>query len=1220
MTRNAAGKPAAEQPRAGDMPARKRRSSWLANIPLQWKFGGLIVFLISLFLLLLGANTLTLYLANQAQDQADELVSYVEMSNITARAINRRQAVLIQATFTRPDSIDTRLQAADLEVARSLSNLQNATAGLPSLRIFVDQAAQMDSRWSGTVASSLVALARQRAKGNYEGEGLALQAFLQGEAGEGGSRAIIARLDQMNKAADTILQSSRAKLEQAQNMVVWIDAIALLAVLLAGIGTLYLTSHLIGRPLRHMADLMERLANHDHTIEVPYMERRDEVGIISRALAVFRTMAQETYETNWVKTAAASLSSRLQAAEDVESFAGNLLDELAPSLNAGVGVFYSFDPQKNELNLTGTYAYRARRHVTTSYRLGEGVVGQCARNQTPIMLSPVPDDYITIHSGTGEATPAAVFAIPLVNKGQLLAVMEFAAFEPFNSKRQALVDEVAPMAALSLENLTRAVRTLELLEQTQRQTNELRVAEEELRTQQEELRATNEQLQQQSQKLAASEEELRVQAEELQSSNEGLRHKSEELEAQKHRLEDMNREIEARADDLSRANQYKSQFLANMSHELRTPLNSLLILAHDLAENHAGHLDDEEIEAANIIHGSGTNLLRLINDILDLSKVEAGKMDVVREPVSIPAIAARMERNFRHVAQEKGLDFAVAIAPDAPQQIITDDGKLEQITNNLLSNAFKFTSQGAVRVTFERGGADNMLDVVVTDTGIGIPEDKKDFIFQAFEQVDSSTRRQFGGTGLGLAITLRLARLLGGDVTAQSALGEGSTFRLTVPVGEGAASVSPVANPAPQVASFNPPATPMAQIANPTPVFEVEDDRDTLKEGDTVILAVEDDPAFARTLVNLVRRKGYKVLAAGDGVSALELARAHKPTGILLDVMLPGMDGWTVISRLKADPATRHIPVHFVSALDEERRGRDLGAVGFLTKPVTADALNDALALLTHFSPEHLRRVLVVDDDTASRLAVRKLLSGEQVEMVEADSAEKALELIGQGAQDSTPLSFDCIVLDLGLPGMSGFDFLDALAADGRQVPVVVYSGRDLTAEESMKLRAFTDSIVVKGALSPERLLDEVSLFLHSVRQETHAVPMDPDGDLKGRKLLLVDDDMRNIYALAKVLRGKGLEVSLAQDGAKAIAQLDDQPDVEIVLMDIMMPVMDGYEAMSEIRKNPVHASLPIIALTAKAMKDDREKCLAAGASDYLAKPVDVPKLLSMIRAWLPPR
>ncbi|MGQ3675391.1 response regulator [Xanthobacter sp. TB0139] len=1207
-------------------PGQTKRSSWLANLPLQWKFGSLIVILVSLFLLLLGANTLTLYLAGLAQKQADELVSYVEMSNTTARAINQRQAELIQATFTRPEALDTRLQAADLEVARSITNLQNATNNLPALREFVHQAAQINDRWSDTVALSMVTLARKRMQGNIEGEGPALQAFLQNEAGDGGSRAILARLDQMNNAADTILRTSRIKLERAQNIVVWIDAIALLAVLLAGIGALYLTSRLIGRPLRHLADLMERLANHDHTIEVPYTERRDEVGIIGRALAVFRAMAQETYEANWVKTAAASLSSRLQATEDVENFAGNLLDELAPSLNAGVGVFYSFDAQKKELNLTGTYAYKARRHVTTSYRLGEGVVGQCARNRTPILLSPVPDDYITIHSGTGEATPAAVFAIPLVNKGQLLGVMEFAAFEPFSGKRQALVNEVAPMAALSLENLTRAVRTLELLEQTQRQTNELRVAEEELRTQQEELRATNEQLQQQSQKLAASEEELRVQAEELQSSNEVLRHKSEELETQKHKLEDMNQEIEARADDLARANQYKSQFLANMSHELRTPLNSLLILAHDLAENRAGHLDDEEIEAANIIHGSGTNLLRLINDILDLSKVEAGKMDVVREPVSIPAIAARMERNFRHVAQEKGLDFTVSIAPDAPPQIITDDGKLEQITNNLLSNAFKFTTQGSVRVTFARGAADKMLDVEVTDTGIGIPEDKKDFIFQAFEQVDSSTRRQFGGTGLGLAITLRLARLLGGDVTVQSTPGAGSTFRLSVPVGEGASSASTTGQggastaPTTQTPALMPPAAPAVQIANPTPVFDVEDDRATLEKGDTIILAVEDDPAFARTLVNLVRRKGYKALAAGDGVSALELARAHKPTGILLDVMLPGMDGWTVISRLKADPATRHIPVHFVSALDEERRGRDLGAVGFLTKPVTAEALNDALALLTHFSPDHLRRVLVVDDDATSRLAVRKLLSGEQVEMVEADSAEKALELIGQGGRESSPLPFDCIVLDLGLPGMSGFDFLEALATDGQQVPVVVYSGRDLTAEESMKLRAFTDSIVVKGALSPERLLDEVSLFLHSVRQEIHAVPMDPDGDLKGRKLLLVDDDMRNIYALAKVLRGKGLEVSLAQDGAKAIAQLDAQPDVEIVLMDIMMPVMDGYEAMTEIRKNPAHAKLPIIALTAKAMKDDREKCLASGASDYLAKPVDVPKLLSMIRAWLPPR
>ncbi|MFS8036841.1 response regulator [Xanthobacter sp. AM11] len=723
-----------------------------------------------------------------------------------------------------------------------------------------------------------------------------------------------------------------------------------------------------------------------------------------------------------------------------------------------------------------------------------------------------------------------------------------------------------------------------------------------------------------------------MQAEELQASNDVLRRSSQELETQKAQLESLNEQMQVRAEELTRANQYKSQFLANMSHELRTPLNSLLILSHDLAENRDGNLAPDQVEAASIIHASGGNLLRLINDILDLSKVEAGKMDVVREPVSIAAFSQRLERNFRRLAQERKLRFSVTAA-EAPEEVYTDAGKLEQILTNLIGNALKFTVQGRVSVVFSTADEGRTLKAAVTDSGIGIPEDKLDAVFEAFEQVDASTRRQFGGTGLGLAITQRLANLLGGEVTVDSKLGQGSTFTLSIPVGEppaldDAALEEELAAEAQAAARAQAPAPARPAPASPagaeraasglSPLSRasapaVADDREALTPGATVILVVEDDPVFARTLVGLVRRKGYQVLVAGDGESALDLAQRYRPTGILLDVMLPGMDGWTVIERLKADPATRHIPVHFVSALDEGRRGRDLGAVGFLTKPVSADQLGEALSLLTHFSADRPRRVLVVDDDAAARHAVRTLLGREKAQIIEAASGEEALEVVAK-----TPL--DCMVLDLGLPGMSGFDLIERLAEGHHHVPVVVYSGRDLTTAESLRLRAFTDSIVVKGALSPERLLDEVSLFLHSVQHEPKALPAVPDGDLEGRKLLLVDDDMRNIYALAKVLRGRGIDVVLAQDGQKALAQLDEQPDIEIVLMDVMMPVMDGYEAMTEIRKLPHLAKLPIIALTAKAMKDDREKCLAAGASDYLAKPVDVPKLLSMIRAWLPPK
>jgi len=1184
-------------------------ASWIENLPLRWKIGSIILVLLALFLVLLATNSLTFQSANQLQDEADSLVRNVSASNVAIRAVNRRRLEMVQATFTAPGAFEARLQAANAEVNAAFEALKAEANDSPELQLAAERAAALNARWTEGPAEPLRAHARSASDSNAssaDSESRTLHDFLAADRGEYGSFAITTALDQISAESGILLRNSRARLDSIEAALKFIDVAALIATLVAGIGALVLSTRLISRPLQLLARRMEQLAGHDHAIDVPFTARRDEVGTIARALGAFKAMAIETHDSDWVKTGIAAVSDKVQRAEELTAFADALLAELAPRLNAGVGVFYAFDEPAGELTLSGTYAFQARRHLTATYRLGEGLIGQCAREKAPIILAPVPDDYIRIHSGTGEATPHVIAAVPVMRKGRLMGVMELAAFEPLAGARARLLKDVVPVVALSLDNLTRAIRTQELLEQTQRQTHELRMAEEELRTQQEELRATNEQLQQQSQKLATSEEELRVQADELQRSNEVLRRSSAELTAQKAALETMNREVEARADELARANQYKSQFLANMSHELRTPLNSLLILAQDLAENHTGHLDADEVEAAGIIHSSGTNLLRLINDILDLSKVEAGKMDVVREPVFIPAIATRMERNFRHVAQEKGLSFTVTVAPDTPERIITDDGKLEQITNNLLGNAFKFTAAGGVSVDFRRGAGDTLL-VSVADTGIGIPDEKMDTIFEAFEQVDASTRRQFGGTGLGLAITRRLAHLLGGAVEVESTLGAGSTFRLTLPIG--AADAAPVGT----MAERSAPPAPRPAAPLPRPVPSVEDDRDRLRPGATTILVVEDDPAFARTLVGLVRRKGDQVLAAGDGESGLELARRYKPTGILLDVMLPGMDGWTVIERLKGDPATRHIPVHFVSALDEAKRGRDLGAVGFLTKPVSAEALNGALATLTHFSQGGPRRVLVVDDDAGARLAVRKLIGGDAVTMIEAGSGEEALTALAEAP-------VDCMVLDLGLPGMSGFELLEKVAAGERQVPVVVYSGRDLTAEESLKLRAFTDSIVIKGARSPERLLDEVSLFLHSVRHEPATRAADPDADLKGRRLLLVDDDMRNIYALAKVLRGKGIEVSLAQDGAKALAQLEAHPELEIVLMDIMMPVMDGYEAMAEIRKLPKHAKLPIIALTAKAMKDDREKCLAAGASDYLAKPIDVPKLLSMLRAWLPPR
>ncbi|MFG1410950.1 response regulator [Xanthobacter sp. VTT E-85241] len=1203
------------------MAGAQSKSGWLQNLSVQSKIVGIIALLLACFLVSLGVTRMTVWRIDEQRASAEQLNAFIKEVNASARAINRRQIALMRAAFSPTELNLKHYHTTDEAFSEQLQQVRKLAGKDPILVGQFERVHLLNTSWKEQVAGPVVAIVSRSLGSSLPGAELnsALGSFLSTEVTDVGSRAIAAGLDQMLATSSARLEAAQDNLESGERLLGVINLSALLAACCTAAGAIFMMSRLLSTPLRQVALLMERLAAHDHSIVVTYLDRRDEVGTISRALQVFKAMAIETYDNNWVKTELAGLSRKLQEAKESQEFAQTLVSAVSGLVGAGVGVFYSFDPDNGLLRLRGSYGYKDRRHVSPEYRLGEGLVGQCALERSTIILSPVPEDYVRIHSGTGEASPRAVIVLPIVSKDQLLGVLELASFEPLEGRRLALVEELAPLAAISFDNLVRARRTLALLKQTQEQTAELRAAEEELRSQQEELRTTNEQIHAQSQRLVASEEELRVQAQELQQANDILRRNAEELEKQKSHLAELQAETQTKADDLSRANQYKSQFLANMSHELRTPLNSLLILAQDLAENRGGNLDEDQIEAVSIIHDSGANLLRLINEILDLSKVEAGKMELVREPLRVADFARRMERNFRHMADEKGLAFTIDVAPDVPPVIVTDDGKLEQITNNLLGNAFKFTASGSVTVAFTACAdlAGGGLAIEVTDSGIGIPPHKLDAIFEAFEQVDASTRRQYGGTGLGLAISRRLAVLLGGDVTVRSTEGAGSTFRLILPVAadaEGqAAAAREASSPRSSVAA--PAAPPIAgtperpaYIARTQPFLA--DDRNVIASGDKVVLIVEDDAAFCRSLMGIVRRKGYRVVAAGDGETGLAFARTYNPTGILLDVMLPGMDGWQVIEALKKDPATRHIPVHFVSALEEAPRAREAGAVGFLTKPVGQADLNGALERLMHFAADRRRQVLVVDDDPTARFSVRKLVASASIEVHEAESAEDALAFLGQH-------DVDCIVLDLGLPGMSGFQFVEELAARGSIVPVVIYSARDLTPEESLRLRAYTDSIVIKGARSPERLLDEVSLFLHSVRHAPDAIPAEPDGDLAGRRLLLVDDDMRNIFALSKVLRGKGINVILASDGTKALAQLADHPDTEIVLMDIMMPVMDGYEAMGEIRKNPAFAKLPIIALTAKAMTGDREKCIAAGASDYLSKPIDVPKLLSMIRVWL---
>jgi CheY-like chemotaxis protein len=916
---------------------------------------------------------------------------------------------------------------------------------------------------------------------------------------------------------------------------------------------------------------------------------------------VFKQAARRLENERWIKDNLSRLSPALQQTETIDAFALTCLDFLVPLVGAGVAVFHASPSGNGRFTRVASWGLSSDRGGSiATFGLGEGIAGEAARLGSIMVIDNPSENWLRINSATGSAPPVMVVAAPVTARGLSLAVIEFAALAPFTEEQRALIEAALPAIALNLEILERNTRTRELLEETQTQSEELRASEEELRSQSEALQASNEE-------LRVSEEELKVQQEALQAANEELRLKSEALEERRVALEDARAEADRRAAEVEQASRYKSEFLANMSHELRTPLNSVLILARDLAENDDGNLTHDQVESAEVIHESGAHLLSLINDVLDLSKVEAGKMTLSPSPIPLADLLHGIERRFAPLAADKGLSFAIEQAPDLPATLTADRGKVEQIANNLISNAIKFTTKGQVTVSVSPAAGGDFLAFGVADTGIGIAEQDRERVFAAFEQADSGAARQFGGTGLGLAISRKLARLMGGDITLDTpAQGEGgSLFTLLLPCDGPAAAVPP-------------PEPPPVAIPAPPPVAPTQPTEAAPKADGKLLLVIEDDPIFRRVVCDLARQKGFAAITAEDGKTGLDLARLRRPAGIVLDIGLPGMSGWEVIELLNRSPETRGIPVHVISAGDNPARAERLGTVGHLTKPVTREQITGAFeALLRAGMPGGRRKLLLVDGDAASRTTITTALATLEMDLSIAESGAKALDLLAAE-------KFDCLVLDLTLPDMAGGEFLERAEQAGKGLPpVIVYSSDELTQEQMLRIREFTDSIVIKGARSSERLLDEVGLFLHAVdakRGGTGACkPMaEPvDAILGGRTILLVDDDMRNAFALSKVLRAKGLKVLIAQDGAKALSHLNTQEQVDLVLMDIMMPGMDGYQTMGEIRKLPQFAQLPIIALTAKAMAGDRNRCLAAGADDYLPKPVDVARLREMMAALL---
>jgi CheY-like chemotaxis protein/signal transduction histidine kinase/HAMP domain-containing protein len=960
--------------------------------------------------------------------------------------------------------------------------------------------------------------------------------------------------------------------------------------------------------VRAIADVATAVTKGDLTRSIQ-VEARGEVAElkdnINTMIDNLRGTTDRNQEQDWLKTNLAKFTRMLQGQRELVTVGRMLLSELAPLVGAQHGTVYQLErPDPSEVDAPGPRllrllaAYARDDDQPERIGLGVGLVGQAAAEKQRILLNDIPRDYTRIQSSLGGAPPTNVVVLPVLFEGDTMAVIELAALRPFTNTHLAFLDQLTQSIGVVLNTIEATMRTENLLLQSQQLTTELQ-------TRQIELQQTN--------------EELASKAKQLADQNAEVERKNKEVEQAR-------RALEEKAAELALTSKYKSEFLANMSHELRTPLNSILILGQQLADNVSGNLTTRQVDFARNIHSAGTDLLTLINDILDLSKIESGTVTVEPEDITFASLRDTVLRTFHHIAETRALVFNVEIDPTLPRTMTSDPKRLQQILKNLLSNAFKFTSQGFVSMSVRNvttgwtpdhpvlGGAATAVAFMVTDTGIGIAPEKQKLIFEAFQQADAGTSRKYGGTGLGLAISRELANLLGGEIKLTSKPGSGSTFTLYLPVaytGPAQRMFAPVGALVPQVA------IPVLTVAKTEET--VPDDREAITEGDRILLICEDDPHYARILLGIAHDRGFKALVANRGQQALSLAREFMPTAITLDVFLPDMLGWTVLNNLKLDPRTRHIPVQIVSVEEERQHGLSHGAFSYLVKPATTGELETALDRLQTYIAPHTKRLLVIEDNDRERESIVELLGHDDIEVVAVATGGEALDRLRAER-------IDCCVVDLRLPDMTGFELLDRLQADDalRSIPVVVYTGKELSSDEEARLRAAAKSIVLKDVQSPERLLDETSLFLHRViddlpeakRKMIERLHGSTEA-LHGRKVLVVDDDARNIFALATVLEHQEMEVLSAMNGRQAIELIETTPDLSVVLMDIMMPEMDGYETMREIRKDPRFRTLPILALTAKAMKGDREKCLQAGASDYIAKPVNTDQLLSLLRVWL---
>ncbi len=1001
--------------------------------------------------------------------------------------------------------------------------------------------------------------------------------------------------------------------KEYQFMITRMILLSLLALFLSVIISLGIIRSVL-LPVKTVTNTFKEISQGEADLEVRLkVNSEDELGDMARFFNTFMEKLQiiinENKNQSWLKTGQAELSAKMSGEQSIKKLSTNVISYISSYLNVHIGRLY-IKNEKDIYELQGAYAYKKSMNLLDEINLGEGLVGQAALEKQKILVSNVPNDYLKISSGVGEAAPKHISVIPCLINNQVIGVMELGSFLAFTPIQLKFLDEISENIAISISALQSHTKTEELLEKTLIQSEELQV-------QQEELRQSNEEFEEQTRALRESEERLQQQQEELRVINEELVEHARNLEFQKSDIHKKNehlllaqKEIQEKAEAVEVANKYKSEFLANMSHELRTPLNSILVLSELLAhKKDTAPLTARQLEFASTIHTSGAELLRLINDILDLSKIEVGKMDIHLEPMSFQELAYTMDKAFRQIAENKGLDFNVVINKDLPESIMTDGHKVRQIINNLLSNAFKFTEKGNVTLEMTYPSKEMLLDlpvaiqkgisISVSDTGIGVGVDKQSAIFEAFKQADGTISRKYGGTGLGLSITKELAQLLGGSIHLISEKDKGSTFTLILPLEMPKAIDIEEEN---------------------VSVLEVESTNDKMPSTseEKLLLIIEDDNHFSHILEELAKEKGYKCIMAENGEGGIKQAREHRPDAILLDIGLPDINGWEVIEKLR-NSSERDIPIHILSGSEAINKNHQIDAIiGYMQKPISVENINKVFNKIEAATTKKFKKLLVLGIEDDVKQSIDEIIDKKDIMIFSTQLGKEAIHLLKTEG-------FDCVILDLNLKDMSGFDFLEQLADETTiHMPIIIYTEQELATHEVGALHKYASSIIVKGTRSIDRLTSEVNLFLNKLNAENNIqkdtmihTNEEKEEALKGRKILIVDDDMRNVFALSSILEEKGIKIVVGRNGREGIDKLSEHTDIDLILMDIMMPEMDGYTAMKEIRKNHTFSKIPIIALTAKAMKEDRQKCIESGANDYLTKPIQVDRLISLLRVWL---